>query len=92
MKFRQKTPEGPKRLPLKKCHDSVIDWVDKPNTGSIAEELERFRFKLVSTDELTVPDILKERHLAKMEEFDSLMLAYLNSKTWKKFMTSSFID
>ena len=47
------TPERPKRLPLKKCKEGVLDIVDKPATGSIAEELDNFRIKLVSSDELT---------------------------------------
>lgn len=49
----KRTPERPKRLPLKKTREGVLDMVDKPAIGSIAEELERFRIKLVCSDELT---------------------------------------
>ena len=86
------TPDRPKRLPLKKCRDDVLSVVDKPASGSIAEELDAFRIKLISSDELTEPDLMKDRILAKPDEFDSLLKYFLKGKIWRRFMTSNLIE
>lgn len=45
--------EKPKRFPLKKYKESALDIVDKPAISGTADELDRFRVKLVCGDELT---------------------------------------